>query len=365
MPIYKSDKPTKDGRKWFFKVSYVDAQGYKKRYESKKYMTKSEASISEANFMLNLDERKVKDVTVDVLFKNLVESKKGTIKPQSLSKLYNIYAHIQPHLGSKVAEKLTKLEFDRFKNSIKKELSTDYKNKILRFVKVLYTFGVRHYGLKNNVPFLAESFKDFGIIKTEQDFFTYDEYQLFREQLPTKIWRAYFDVLYFCGLRKNEANALNWNDIDFVNNTINVNKNLVNKIKGVKYLVSSPKTKSSYRKIPMPKAVQNSLKEVYEYFKTVYLFNEDWFVFGGIKPLCEPMIDKHKNRACKKANLKQIRVHDFRHSCASLLINNGANITLVAKYLGHSNIETTLNIYSHMFKSELTALMTTIDNLEK
>ena len=42
-------------------------------------------------------------------------------------------------------------------------------------------------------------------------------------------------------------------------------------------------------------------------------------------------------------------MHDFRHSCASLLINNGANVTVVAKYLGHANIEQTLNTYSHMF----------------
>ena len=54
-----------------------------------------------------------------------------------------------------------------------------------------------------------------------------------------------------------------------------------------------------------------------------------------------------KNDDCKKAGVKQIRIHDFRHSCASLLISKGANITLVSKYLGHAKIDETLNTYSH------------------
>lgn len=67
----------------------------------------------------------------------------------------------------------------------------------------------------------------------------------------------------------------------------------------------------------------------------------------------ESTIQAKKNMYCKSAELRQIRVHDFRHSCASLLINKGASIALVSKYLGHSNISITLDTYTHMFKSEL------------
>ena len=59
------------------------------------------------------------------------------------------------------------------------------------------------------------------------------------------------------------------------------------------------------------------------------------------------------------AELNLIRVHDFRHSCASLLINNGANVTLVAKYLGHTKIEET-----HMFSTALDSVVSVIDSLE-
>lgn len=64
------------------------------------------------------------------------------------------------------------------------------------------------------------------------------------------------------------------------------------------------------------------------------------------------------------AGLNVIRIHDFRHSCASLLINNGDNVTLVAKYLEHTKIEETLNTYSHMFSSTLDSVVSIIDSLD-
>lgn len=62
--------------------------------------------------------------------------------------------------------------------------------------------------------------------------------------------------------------------------------------------------------------------------------------------------------------VKDIRIYDFRHSCSSLLVNNGANITIVAKYLGHTKIEETLNTYTHLFNSALNEVVDLIDKLE-
>lgn len=63
----------------------------------------------------------------------------------------------------------------------------------------------------------------------------------------------------------------------------------------------------------------------------------------------------------QSANLKQIRIHDFRHSCASLLINNGANITVVAQYLGHSDIEMTLKAYTHLIQKNNDEIIKVLD----
>ena len=61
------------------------------------------------------------------------------------------------------------------------------------------------------------------------------------------------------------------------------------------------------------------------------------------------------------ARVKDIRIHDFRHSCASLLIDSGANITLVAKYLGHTKIDENLNTYSHMYQNRLENIVQIIE----
>ncbi len=86
-------------------------------------------------------------------------------------------------------------------------------------------------------------------------------------------------------------------------------------------------------------------------------------MFGDDNPITNGKIRRRKIRICKLSDVKQIIIHDFRHSCASLLINNGANITLVAKYLGHTKIDETLNTYSHMFKSKLNDIVSTINKL--
>ena len=91
-----------------------------------------------------------------------------------------------------------------------------------------------------------------------------------------------------------------------------------------------------------------------------------WWCFPNLPNLfsADSTIYDRRTKLAAAANLKSIRLHDFRHSCASLLINNGANITLVAKFLGHTKIEETLNTYSHMFSTVLDNVVSVIDSLE-
>lgn len=105
-----------------------------------------------------------------------------------------------------------------------------------------------------------------------------------------------------------------------------------------------------------------ALKDITEKY---YGFSEDWFVFGYVNPIHPDVLRRRKKENAEKAGVKEIRIHDFRHSCASLLINNGANIVMVAKYLGHTKIDETLNTYSHMFRNKLDDIVNTIDKLDE
>lgn len=81
--------------------------------------------------------------------------------------------------------------------------------------------------------------------------------------------------------------------------------------------------------------------------------------------LGDDAIRRRKNNNCKLANVKQIRLHDFRHSCASILINSNASINVVAKYLCHTKIDETLNTYAHMFTNKLKSIVNIIDGLDE
>lgn len=127
---------------------------------------------------------------------------------------------------------------------------------------------------------------------------------------------------------------------------------------------STPKTKSSIRTIPLNKVLLNNLKMLKNEFSKEYGFNDDYFVICDVFPVASNTITSRKNCNCKLADVHQIRIHDFRHSCASLLVNNGANITVVTKYLGHTKTEETLNSYTHLFNSTLNEVVNLIDKLE-
>ena len=114
----------------------------------------------------------------------------------------------------------------------------------------------------------------------------------------------------------------------------------------------------------MPKVLTDDLIMLKNEDKNIKGFNNDFFIAGASFPLSSNTLSNHKNENCKLAGVKQIRIHDFRHSCASLLINKGANVQVVAKYLGHTKIEETLKTYSHLFLSTLNEIVDVIDNLE-
>ncbi|MDD6272306.1 MAG: site-specific integrase, partial [bacterium] len=158
---------------------------------------------------------------------------------------------------------------------------------------------------------------------------------------------------------------LTWKDIYFDKKVLSVNKQITQRNNRVKFEFSDTKTRDSRRIVPITKVLLNDLKMLYEQDKKDYYgFNDDFFVISDAKPIADSNIYLRRTKLANLAGLKVIRIHDFRHSCASLLINNGANVTLVAKYLGHTKIEETLNTYSHMFSTALDSVVSVIDNLE-
>ena len=364
MAVYKSKNPTKDGRSYYFRIKYKDIFGEIHDYSSQKYKLKKEAEQEEIRYRIRIQEQDIctSNVTFKQIYLEVRESKSKQLKKQTLLKDDNLFKHL------KIIEniKINDLNLTLYKKMLfeleKEQLSADYCNKILGLFKQIIIYSNKCYNTSDSILKFVELYKN-KIPKKEMLFFTYDEYKQFDSVIDNFDYHTLFSILYFLGLRQGELQALTWDDINFEKKELKVTKTLTTKIKGEKYTISSPKTKNSIRTLPIPDCVLHDLKTMLNQAMEFKDFSKNWFVFGNSCPFPETTIQKKKNDYCKLASIKQIRVHDFRHSCASLLINHGSSIALVSKYLGHSNISITLNTYTHMYKSELENISNLLNNL--
>ena len=112
---------------------------------------------------------------------------------------------------------------------------------------------------------------------------------------------------------------------------------------------TAPKNKSSIRTLQMPLPLMEILNEQKQRQKLLHNFTNDFRVCNDIR---DTSIERKKKIYATGAGLKIIRVHDFRHSHASVLANNNINIQEVARRLGHARIEMTWNTYCHLYPRE-------------
>lgn len=252
----------------------------------------------------------------------------------------------------------------------KKNMKDVSKNDALKTLKALLHYGVKIYNFNfNQTLALMEKFKSPGEVKKEQAFYTFSEFEKFNSGEDDTRYLLLWKTLYYCGLRIGEARGLQWKDIDWKKRTLWINKQFQSiKNYSASYYICDTKTSSSNKKIPMCNDLYDSMKEYYNSLKKYKNFNDEFFCFGnncGITPISHPQAQRRKKVVAEKVGIKEIRLHDFRHSCASLLINSGAQVTMVSKYLGHSDMNETLNTYSHMFDSALDSVVDVINNLKK
>ena len=260
--------------------------------------------------------------------------KQGFIALQS-----NFKSKILPYFRNVDIHDITSKKILDWQNKIYDlNLKYSYTSKLYINFNSFMQFCCDYYDLSENPFKHVRNFKnDFNIVK--HDFYNIEEFNKFIKQFDNIIYKQFFNLMFYTGTRPGEAMALKFSDIQ--NDYININKNLTTK--GGRIL-DTPKNKSSIRTIKIDKKLKKDLLELKKCYKGC---NDDYFIFGGIKPLSPSTINRYKKRACIKANLRPITLHQFRHSHATLLLQNGIMINEVSRRLGHNNVSTTLNIYTH------------------
>ena len=354
---------TKDGKKWIYEFRYKG-----KRYKSKKYMTKKEALAAERAKYDELDNTvDITKMTIGDLFEAHYEYQKDKVKATTLNNYGKKLKHFNSLINIKL-DKLTIQDIEKWKQEVNSQnLATRTKNDYMKYFKSALNFAMKWYDFNlHHIYNKMTNFTNPDELPKEMQFYTYEEFNKFISVEEDLKYRTMFETLYYCGLRRGELRALPWRNIDFERKILLITQNIVN-VRGDSgfWQLTTPKTRTSNRQVPVPDVLLDDLILLKEECKKYYDFNDNWFVFGDITPIHPHTIRMRNVDNAKKAGLKQIRIHDFRHSCASLLINNGADPVMVARYLGHSKIDETLNTYSHVFKSRLDSIVDTINQINK
>lgn len=199
--------------------------------------------------------------------------------------------------------------------------------------------------------------------KKEENFYNKDELNYFFDclkKIGDQRYIAFFRLLAFTGIRKSEALALQWKDVDFKNSTITIKKTIYFDSRQHKVIIQAPKTKTSKRVLDVDATTLLILKKWHLEQHKKYLvlgyntLNKDQFLFtqvGNNQLLIPNRVNDWLKWIYKKYPQKNITVHGFRHTHASLLFESGATIKEVQDRLGHSNVKTTMDIYTHVTKA--------------
>ena len=340
----------------------------KDRYTTRRgFKTKKEALLCEAkikteiatNGLLNTEVTTFKEI-----YELWYEGYQHTIKESTLLVNQHIFDLLLAKLENMQLKKLTLPYCQKIINNYSKKFSLA----VLKKIKI-YGSMILDYAVKMKVIY-SNPMKDVLLPKKKDDitsddkdkYYSKEELKQFLELVESEHdikLTAMFRLLAYTGIRKGELQALNWDDIDFTNNMITVNKTLALNTEK-KVVVQTPKSKSSIRSISIDEQTANILKR----WK---LKQRERFLMVGTR------IKKHQpcfsdevtnsylylnfmnanlKRICKKNEFKLIKVHGFRHTHCSLLFESGFTIQEVQDRLGHSDLKTTMSIYAHVTEKQ-------------
>ncbi len=282
----------------------------------------------------------------------LEESARPKVKPSTYQS-YKSYVdnHIVPGLGHIRLAKLTPQDVQTFLNKKDRSgLSPRTVSYIRAILRRALNVAMRWDEVGRNVATLVDVPRP---VRPERRFLTPAEAVHFVNGLKGERWEAYWVASLSLGLRSGEVRGLRWSDVDLEKSEIRIRQTIVRA--GGQVIVQEPKSHTSRRTLVVPRMLAERLREhrrrqVEERLAAGPRWRESGLVFttsvGTAIDASNALHDLH--RILEKLGLPRMRAHDLRHSCASLLLAQGAHPRLIMEQLGHSQFGLTMNTYSHV-----------------
>lgn len=212
----------------------------------------------------------------------------------------------------------------------KLNFSYNYKSYLYYSLTSIFNFFMKYYDLNKNYAKLEGNFRN-NDIKKIGNIWTIEEFNTFLSVIKDEKYKVLFKLLFYSGLRKGELLGLTWNDICFTNNIIIVNKTITRN-----HELQKPKTDSSTRLISINKSIISDLKKIKKFDD-----KENDLIFN----ISFTQLKRKKDYYCNLAGVKQIKIHEFRHSHSIFLYQNKVPIEDIQHRLGHSDMSITMDTY--------------------
>lgn len=363
MATFKEYK-LKDGQKrWKFKT-YLGINpdtGKEITTTRRGFKTQKEAKNAEAKLQVDYQNnllKKNKPKTYQEVYDMWIIEYEKTVRGSTLLKTKRIFTnHTLKKLGEFYITEITPVKIQEIMNEWSGKYVTA--NKMMNYTGLVFKYAIR-FGMISQNPvdaILKPKSKKTNKI-TDEAFYDKDQLKKFLKTLynnPDIKIQAYFRLLAMTGMRKQEANALEWQDIDFDKKVITIDKAVSRSETGLH--ISSTKNEGSNRIISIDAGTLDKLRE---WKDTKQPPSDDWLIFGksdATKPHDLMSLDTSRKwlisiqeEMDKDSRIHRITTHGFRHTHASLLVEMGASLKDIQYRLGHTDIQTTMNVYSHVSK---------------
>lgn len=293
-----------------------------------------------------------KATLTDYLDRWIIEYVMVNLSPRSAEGYQDIVrAHFIPEIGNIPLSQLKPEHLQRY--------YADKLDKGLSAQTIRHHHTLLHKALQTAIEWnliirnVADAVKPPRVQRKEMQTWNEVEIMQFLEAAKDSFYYEIFYLALFTGLRRSELLALRWSDIDMILGQIHINRSL-HILKGGKIHFKAPKTASGRRTVALPPSALLLLneyrqkKEVESLMLNIPIQDSD-LVFNNLgKPVLPLTVSHAWSKLVKKTGLKYIRLHDARHSHASLLLKQGIHPKIVQERLGHSSIVITLDTYSHV-----------------
>ena len=358
----------KDGTKRYKARVYIGIDsltGKQKEIVRKGFKTRKEATLAEARLKLEYEEKTFNAKNNKYTFKQIYDlfliEHKNTVKPGTYATTVR-YAklHILPKIANKRIDSFTVLDCQKLVNQWAEYFnSAKYPKGIAQQV---FDYAIKMNIISDNPMRKVKLPKKKEIVNEVNKFYNTDELKHFFDCVKNygnMKYLAFFRLLAFTGMRKGEALALNWSDIDFNKKQVHITKGVVldeNEIP----MISTTKTKKSVRTVSLDDESLATLrkwkieqaKELMSIGINSLNKHQLLFTYDANKLYRPSYSNCWLEQIIKKYNLKKITMHGFRHSHCSLLFEMETPIQVVQERLGHTNIKTTMDIYTHVTEKQ-------------